>query len=150
MRNQFIFFSLLLILIILDAWLLAHPNLLGKIGVWIYKYSYLKTFPRALGTVVLLSSLTLLLTWLIKHYFSLGTAKFIMGILLAGTTYILIQTIVQFSGGTYAHTGAGFKTGAILLPFILIIIVVKNLVEVFLQKESSDSGRDGLKTLPEE
>lgn len=73
-----------------------------------------------------------------------------MGILLAGTTYILIQTVVQFSGGTYAHTGAGFKTGAILLPFILVIIVVKHLVEVFLQKESAKITRQNVNPLSKE
>lgn len=73
-----------------------------------------------------------------------------MGILLAGTAYILIQTFVQFSGGSYAHTGAGFKTGAILLPLILVIIVVKNLVEVFLQKESTKIDNNNTGLLPEE
>jgi hypothetical protein len=41
---------LLVVLGITDAYLLSHPNLIGKLGIFIYKHDYLKTFPRALAT----------------------------------------------------------------------------------------------------
>lgn len=42
---------LLIVLSITDAYLLAHPNLIGRLGVLIYKHSYIKNFPRAVVTV---------------------------------------------------------------------------------------------------
>jgi len=129
MRHSLFFYVLLLVLVLADAWLLAHPNLLGKIGIWLYKYSYLKTFPRALATVGLATGVALGISWASQRYLSRFGAILLQGFLLAGALVILIQTIVQFSSGSYAHTGAGFKTGAILLPLILGIVLARGLWE---------------------
>jgi predicted small integral membrane protein len=50
MRNPF-FYVLLLILVVLDSWQMTHPNLIGRAGIFVYEYTYLRTFPRALATV---------------------------------------------------------------------------------------------------
>jgi ABC-type transport system involved in cytochrome c biogenesis permease component len=42
---------------------------------------------------------------------------------------LLVDTYLKFSTGTYAMTGAGFKTGAMLMPLILVLIFGKNLYE---------------------
>ncbi|MBX2915988.1 MAG: hypothetical protein KF856_12030 [Cyclobacteriaceae bacterium] len=55
-------FLLLIGLAVADAWLIAKPNLLGKLGFIIYKYHYLRTFPRALFTVALVMGTVLVLT----------------------------------------------------------------------------------------
>ena len=58
MRNPF-FYILLFVLVILDAWLLAHPNLIGRAGVFFFEYEAIETFPKALGTVSLVVGLVL-------------------------------------------------------------------------------------------
>jgi membrane protease YdiL (CAAX protease family) len=142
MKNPFFFYLLLLLLVVTDAWLLAHPNLLGRIGVWLYKYDYLKTFPRALATVVLATAITLGIGYGIRRW-APKFASLLLGVLLVGALVILIQTVVQFSSGSYAYTGAGFKTGAVLLPLILVIVIVQNLWESF-RKKTPDTSPDPL------
>jgi predicted membrane channel-forming protein YqfA (hemolysin III family) len=51
---------LLLVLSITDAYLLAHPNLIGRLGVLLYKHSYIRNFPRALLTVLLIVAVSLI------------------------------------------------------------------------------------------
>lgn len=131
MKNQIYFYILLVALIIVDAWLLAHPNIIGKMGIWIYKYTYLKTFPRALLTVSLVAIATLGVGEVVKRFLPKTTATFILGILLAISVYLLVQTIVQFSSGSYSHTGSGFKTGAIVLPLIPVLLLAKYFQETF-------------------
>jgi hypothetical protein len=137
MKNPLFFYLLLLLLVVTDAWLLAHPNLLGRIGVWLYKYNYLKTFPRALATVGLATVITLGIGYGIRRWVP-RFASLLLGVLLVGGVVILIQTVAQFSSGSYAHTGAGFKTGAVLLPLILILVIAQNLWESF-QRNTPDT-----------
>ncbi len=130
MKNQLFFYILLTLLVITDAWLLAHPNLLGKIGVWMYKYDYLKTFPRALGTVALATGVTLGICLLVRRLLGKAMATIVLWLLALAVAFVFVQTLVQFSSGSYAHTGAGFKTGAILLPFVLLVTVAQNIWEL--------------------
>src|SRR6478609_10525517 len=53
MNSRLSFYLFIAALVVLDAVLIRSPNLLGKIGLWIYKYHYLRTFPKALLTVFL-------------------------------------------------------------------------------------------------
>jgi cation transport ATPase len=129
MKNQLFFYILLVLLVLTDAWLLAHPNLLGKIGVWVYRYDYLKTFPRALATVSLATGATWILCRLVRQWLRKTIAVPVLWLLALAMAFLFVQTIVQFSSGSYAHTGAGFKTGAILLPFLLLIVVAQHLWE---------------------
>ena len=127
MKNRFSFFVLLFLLVVTDAWLLAHPNWVGRVGIWFYKYHYLKTFPRALATVSL-STLAILGTgFLIRRYCTRGVAFVLLGGLVLACLTVLVQTLFQFSDGTYVYTGAGFKTGAILLPVILLTVAARHL-----------------------
>ena len=67
MKNPF-FYLLLLVLVVLDGWLMSHPNLIGRFGVWFYEYEYLRTFPRALATVSAVVGVALLLSWLVSRF----------------------------------------------------------------------------------
>jgi len=140
MKNPLFFYLLLLLLVVTDAWLLAHPNLLGRIGIWLYKYNYLKTFPRALATVGLATVITLGIGYGIRRW-APRLASLLLSVLLVGGVVILIQTVAQFSSGSYTHTGAGFKTGAVLLPLILVIVIAQNLWESF-QRNRPDTTPD--------
>ncbi|MFN4147276.1 MAG: hypothetical protein ACK4GN_15735 [Runella sp.] len=133
MKINFSFYALLLVLVIADAWLLSHPNLIGRFGVWFYKYDMIRTFPRALGTVALTAIVGIGISEILKRR-KLSIAKIGFLILILASIGLLIDTYFKFSKGTYSLTGSGFKTGALLLPLLLILIFGNGLYEVLTQK----------------
>ena len=129
MKNPF-FYILLLILVVLDGWLMAHPNLIGRAGVFFYDYNYLKTFPRALSTVGAVVGLAILIAWagsLAGR--TVGTLLLTLLLVLAG--YWFWISLVQFNSGVYKLTGAGFRAGAILLPGLATLVFGKGLFDAF-------------------
>ncbi|GAA4449977.1 hypothetical protein GCM10023189_09890 [Nibrella saemangeumensis] len=132
MRSPF-FYIFLLVLVVLDGWLLAHPNIIGKVGVFVYDYAYLRTFPRAVGTVTAVVGVALLLSWVVRRL-SRPAALTLSALLLVLGVLWLIQSIGQFTSGVYRLTGAGFKAGAILLPGLATLVFAAGLVDVLLTK----------------
>lgn len=134
MRNPF-FYVLLLVLVVLDGWLLSHPNLVGQAGVFFFDYDYIDTFPKALATVAGVTGAALLVCWLIGQ---LGrvVGGLLLGILLAVSVYWLIDSFTLYNSGLYKLTGAGFRAGAILLPGLLALIFGKNLAELLTTKSA--------------
>lgn len=132
MQNPF-FYVVLLVLVILDGWLLAHPNLIGRAGVFFFDYDYLNTFPKALGTVAAVTGVALLISWIIGR---LGRilAGFLLGILVAVSVYWLVDSFTLYNAGVYKLTGAGFRAGAILLPGLLALVFGKNLAGLLTTK----------------
>jgi hypothetical protein len=126
MRNPF-FYVLLLVLVVLDGWLLAHPNLIGKAGVFFFDYTYLETFPKALGTVAVVVGLSLLISWAVGQL-SKPVALGILVALLAASAYYLFQSFTQYNTGIYKLTGAGFRAGAILLPGLIVLVFGEGLL----------------------
>jgi hypothetical protein len=120
MRNPF-FYVLLLVLIVLDGWLLAHPNLVGRAGVFFFEYSYLETFPKALATVAVVVGLGQILAWLAGRLGQAAGIVISVG-LLAASVFWLFQSYVQYNTGVYKLTGAGFRAGVILLPGLLALV----------------------------
>ena len=135
MRNPF-FYVLLLALVVLDGWLMAHPNLIGRAGIFIYEYDYLATFPRALGVVAGLTVVALGLSWLVGRL-SQPAAIGLLTALTAGGLYWLVDSISQFTSGIYKLTGAGFRAGAILLPGLVAAVFAKSLYEKVTNKSRS-------------
>ncbi len=117
------FYLLLAILVFLDAWLMAHPNTLGKFGIWLYKYDYLRTFPKALATIGLSTLCLAVVSELVWRFLPATFAKIIYILLLILFVFTCIQTIQQFSSGIYAHTGSSFRLGAMLLPAIHLLVL---------------------------
>lgn len=133
MKNPF-FYMLLLVLVVLDGWLMAHPNLIGRAGVFFYEYNYLKTFPRALATVVAVTALAVLLAWAgSRAGRTVGSLLLFMLLLLAG--YWLTISTIRFNSGLYKLTGAGFRAGAILLPGLVTLVLGKGLLDAFNQQK---------------
>ncbi|WP_234734873.1 hypothetical protein [Tellurirhabdus bombi] len=134
MRSNLFYYLVLLILVLVDGWLLAHPNLVGRVGIFIYEYEYIETVPRALLTVGITVLVALLIGWgLTKLSRPVG-----IGIAVAASAaciFALFQTYVKFTSGVYQFTGSGFKTGAILLPVILTIIFGKTSVDIISHKK---------------
>jgi len=126
MRNPS-FYILLLVLVVMDAWLLAHPNLIGKAGVFFFDYTYLETFPKALGTVSVVVGLTLFISWVIGRL-SKPVSIGITVALLTASAYYLFQSFTQYNSGIYKLTGAGFRAGAILLPGLLVLVFGEGLL----------------------
>ncbi|AXE16474.1 hypothetical protein DR864_01390 [Runella rosea] len=135
MNRNLSFYLILVVLVVVDAWLLAHPNLLGKLGVLVFKYDMIRTFSRALATVGISALVSILIVAFMPKA-GKQTALIVLGILTVGSIGLLINTIMKFSSGSYAMTGAGFKTGAILMPIILLLIFGNGLLETFKLKKA--------------
>jgi hypothetical protein len=128
MKQNPSFYFIILVLVVVDAWLLAHPNLLGKLGILFFKYDMIKTFPRALATVGLTTIAAAAIAIFIKRT-SRQTALLVLGLLTIVSVGLLINTYFKFSAGSYAMTGSGFKTGALLTPIILILVFGNGVYE---------------------
>jgi len=111
---------LLVVLGITDAYLLSHPNLIGKLGILIYKHDYLKTFPRALATVGVVLGLSLLICEVIKRTTKKSTSIRLFLLLMAIGLGLFIYVYTSFSSLSYSMTGKAFIYGAHLLPVLLL------------------------------
>ena len=131
MRNPF-FYVLLLVLVVLDGWLLAHPNLIGRASVFFFDYEYVATFPKALGTVAVVTTIALFIAWLAGR---LGRTlgSIMLTTLLAVSGYWLYDSFLLYNSGVYKLMGAGFRAGAILLPGLLVLVFSNALAERFRQ-----------------
>lgn len=140
---------LLLVLSVTDAYLLAHPNLIGKIGVLVYKHHYIRNFPRALLTVAIVIGVLLCICEAVYRLTSKKTAIFtylaLTGVSLAWFMYVF----VTFSSFSYRMTGKAFIYGAHLLPVIMTGLTLRYLFKRILVKESGESTLVEGKTGPE-
>lgn len=132
MKNPF-FYLLLIILVVLDGWLLAHPNLVGRFGVWFFEYDYLNTFPKAVGTVSAVVGVALIVSWLAGRLPRPMAIAATALLLVVGLLW-LIQSLQQYTTGVYKLTGAGFKAGAMLLPGLVVLVFAKGLWGLFQRK----------------
>jgi hypothetical protein len=133
-----IFYIVLCCLVGVDSFLLSKPNLLGKVGLIIYKYHYLRSFPRTLLTVTILISVALLMCWTIKFLvlnkkLSLRSGLILLGVGTLGVTAILVKTMYDFTSWSYSHTGWKFKYGVFLLLITLIFVFVFYSVDIKLK-----------------
>lgn len=124
---RFSFFIVISLLSVIDSLLLAKPNLLGKVGLLIFKYNYLRTFPRALLTVSIVVGTAMIFGELVIYLERRkGLSKTLSGILLfflvVACSGLLAKLYMDFSKGVYSHTGVYFKYGVFLLPVILIVV----------------------------
>ncbi|HPH45475.1 MAG TPA: hypothetical protein PLJ60_01950 [Chryseolinea sp.] len=129
MKSRLNFYLFIAALVILDAALIRSPNLLGKIGLFVYKYHYLRTFPKALLTVFLVVGITIIFSETIrfvvkKQLIKNLTGKVLFFLLTALSVALAIKVGLDFSSGSYAHTGLRFRSGAYLLPAILVLVFV--------------------------
>ena|SRR5689334_20267250 len=127
MKSRLKFYLLIAALIVLDAVLIRSPNLLGKIGLLVYKYHYLRTFPKALLTVSLVVGVAIVFSEIILFAVKATllknrTGKLLFFLLTALSVAVTLKVALDFSSGTYAHTGLRFRCGAYLLPVILVAV----------------------------
>lgn len=136
MIRRVTFYWILLTLMLIDSWLLSKPNILGKIGLIIYKYHYLRSFPRTLLTVWIVVSVAVLIVLLVQYLLnqeklSKPIATAILCSFVAFSVLITAKVYIDFTSWSYSHSGVKFRYGAYLLPIILIIIFSNGLVQIF-------------------
>jgi hypothetical protein len=127
MKSRFTTYLFIAALVVLDAVLLRSPNLLGKIGLVIYKYSYLRTFPKALMTVASVVLIAILVAELVRWAVKREVIRRVVGITILSvltlvSIVLLVKTGIDFTAWSYSHTGLRFRIGAYLLPAILILV----------------------------
>jgi len=125
---------LLLVLSVTDAYLLAHPNLIGKIGVLVYKHVYIRNFPRALLTVLLVVGISLVICELISRFASRKAATIFYSWLMAIAVFWFGYVFLTFSTFSYRITGKAFIYGAHLLPCILAGLFGRYMIRQILNK----------------
>lgn len=111
---------LLLVLSVTDAYLLAHPNLIGRLGILLYKHSYIRNFPRALLTVLLVVIISLVACELLYRFLKPRTAAIYYLVLLVISVGWLTYVYITFTSFSFRITGKAFIYGAHLMPIILI------------------------------
>ena len=142
MIRKVTFYWIVLTLILVDSWLLSKPNIVGKIGLIIYKYHYLRSFPRTLLTVWTVVSISILIVLLVQYLrrqekLSNGVSNFILGACLCATLLIMAKVYVDFTSWSYSHAGLKFRYGAYLLPIIQMIIFANGLAQLQRNTRSS-------------
>jgi len=143
------FYSIIAGLIILNGFLLSKPNLLGKIGLIVYKYYYLRSFPRTLLTVSIVCGIALalmeLFSFLVERRIigrTIGAIMFGLFVLLGFAQ--LVKTGIDFSSWTYSHTGLRFRLGAFMLPTVVIFIFTYGWLRLPKQAELNVNEESGM------
>jgi hypothetical protein len=138
------FYWIILTLVLIDSWLLSKPNILGKIGLLIYKYHYLRSFPRTLLTVWIVISISILIVLLVQYLnrqkkLSKPFAIVVLAACAVGSLLVLGQVYIDFTSWSYSHTGIKFRYGAYLLPAIMVFVFVNGLFGLhFTEKPSQE------------
>lgn len=135
---RLLYFVILALLSVIDALLISKPNFLGKLGLWLFKYCYLRTFPRAFLTVSIVVGVALLLSEFVlfisrRKVISKGVGLISLVFVLASGG-ILFKIFHDFSKGIYSHTGTYFRYGVFLLPSVLILIFTIALTRMIKNK----------------
>ena len=138
---------LLVVLSITDAYLLAHPNLIGRLGVLLYKHVYIRNFPRALLTVFLVVGLSLLTCELLYRFFKNRLISVYYLFFFLVSLSWLAYVYITFSSFSYRITGKAFIYGAHLLPIIITGLFGRYFVKTTfmknkIEKQPSDTLSD--------
>ena len=141
MIRRVTFYWILLTLLLVDSWLLSKPNLLGKIGLLVYKYHYLRSFPRTLLTVWIVVSIAvltvLLVQYLRKHEkISKILATVVLSLCFVAAASMMIKVYIDFTSWSYSHSGIKFRYGAYLLPMILMLVFANGIFQILTSSET--------------
>ncbi|MCE2936733.1 MAG: hypothetical protein ACK5V5_06495 [Cyclobacteriaceae bacterium] len=108
---------------LITAWLISKPNLLGKLGLIIYRIHFLKTFPRALATVAaVVIVVAVSVEWVSSVRSSLLRNGLLLFLLMACVA-LEVKTHYDFQSWAISHTGKKLRVGAYLLPLLLMFMV---------------------------
>jgi uncharacterized membrane protein len=133
---------------LVDSWLLSKPNILGKIGLIIYKYHYLRSFPRTLLTVWIVVSISVLIVLLVQYMvkqekLSKRIATVLLSACMVASLLIMTKVYMDFTSWSYSHAGMKFRIGANLLPIILMIVFGNGLLQIHRKAEPQENFPEG-------
>jgi hypothetical protein len=118
---------LLILLGITDAYLISNPNLIGKLGIWFYKYKMLSTFPKALFTVFICMGICLTISTFFEKQANKKWAKYGLVLGLIVSLLVFVQVYFKFAEGSFKMTGKAFKYGMHLLPILCTYVFANGL-----------------------
>ncbi|MBL7853278.1 MAG: hypothetical protein JNL17_02700 [Cyclobacteriaceae bacterium] len=121
--SKLTFYSMVGIGTAVIAWLISHPNLLGRLGLIIYKVHLLKTFPRALATVAAVVVVVAVSVELISSIRSPLLRNGLLLFMLMACVALEVKTHYDFQSWAISHTGKKLRVGAYLLPLLLMFMV---------------------------
>lgn len=133
MLSNKIVLPLLGVLGIIDAYLISKPNLIGKFGVWFYKYFMFKDFGTALITVFVTLGICLAVDHFLQKSTTITSTWLLAGLLLV-TILLFVAVYSKFNSGSYAITGQKFKLGMQLLPVLCFLIFANTLAGKIINK----------------
>ncbi len=141
MIRKVAFHWFILSLVFVDSWLLSKPNILGKIGLVIFKHHYLRSFPRTLLTVWLVVSTSVLIVFAIHYLLSQQkltrtVATVTLSACLIASLLLMAKVYIDFSSWSYSHTGLKFIFGAHILPMLLILVFLNGLIQVLWKRKT--------------
>lgn len=142
MVRKVTFYWIVLTLMLVDSWLLSKPNILGKIGLIIYKYHYLRSFPRTLLTVWIVVSISVLIVLLVQFLvrqekLSRAIATVVLCACVVASLLVMVKVYIDFTSWSYSHAGLKFRYGAYLLPMILTVIFANGLFQIHWKSKST-------------
>ena len=117
------FFAGVSLATIINAWLVSKPNLLGKLGLIIYKVHFLKTFPRALPTVSVVVVLFVIMSEVLRSVRKAAVRNGLIVFTLFALVALEVKTALDFQTWTLGHIGWRLRYGAYLLPVLLMFII---------------------------
>ena len=143
MIRKVAFYWFVLTLVFVDSWLLSKPNILGKVGLMIFKYHYLRSFPRTLLTVWIVVSISVLIVFTIhfllkQQKLSRTFATVILGACFIASLLIMGKVYIDFTSWSYSHTGIKFIYGAHILPMILMLVFINGLIQVVWTRKTAN------------
>jgi hypothetical protein len=138
MIRKVTFYWVLLTLALVNSWLLSKPNIIGKIGLLIYKYHYLRSFPRTLLTVWIVVSTSVLIVLVIQYLnkhgrMGKGLATVLFSACILLSVLLFTKVAMDFTSWSYSLTGLKFRIGAHMLPLILVFVFTNGLIALFAQ-----------------
>ncbi len=130
MKGRILFYAIIGALVVVDGYLISKPNLLGKLGFIIYKYHYLRTFPKAVLTVALVTASVVLVAEVLLYLVKVNrirrrTASLLAAVISLLLVGVFVKTSLDFRGWAYSHSGTRLWYGAHALPLILVAVVVR-------------------------
>lgn len=142
----FVFYLGICFLVFVDSYLLSKPSFIGKIGLLIYGYNYLRSYPRTLLLVFCVACAVLIITMtihglMLRQIIRKRLAIWISLLLVLASVGLLVGSILYFSTGTYVHVGLKFRMGVFLLPVIPILIFGLEFLLILKYQELSTSNR---------
>ena len=139
-RKNIVYLAILLVLVIVDASLLADPEPKGNVTLFVINSQAVRTFLGAFLTAGGTIAICLLVAYLIRRFLSRRLAYAALLACLALSAYVALQVFVYFTHAQREDTlGTEFVAGSVLLGVIMMIVFGKESFGVTQNRDSRPS-----------